>query len=143
MKLIATVVAISAVLMTSFSYAQNSNDDASDKKFWSEVFDLSKSTGKNYCFMLIRNNSDRQVALNRFRISPSEACECTATEATSAMSASPRYLAHIQTLVNSLEKHKGRPPRYEHSSEQDAAIEEYSRTFDESWGNCFMRLKRN
>lgn len=143
MKLIAATFAIFAVLMAPFSYGQNEQNDITDAQFWSEVSDLSKKAGGNYCFMLIRNNSDRQVALNRFRISPSEACECTASEATQAMSASPLYLAHIQTLVNSMEKANGRPPRYKHGREQDAAIEEYSRTFDQSWANCFMRLKRN
>lgn len=143
MRLIAATVAICTAFITPFLYAQNADDYEADRKFWSEISNLVTTTNRNYCFMLIRNNSDRQAGLNRFRISPSEACDCAATEAASAMAASPSYRAYARVLINSLDASTGKPPRFSRDYEQDAAITEASRTFNESWANCFMRLKKN
>lgn len=137
------VIAIIVALISSTAIAETYSDAEADRIIFGEVAKMSATTYRNYCFKLIREQGDRQYALNRFRISPSEACECTTTEATRAMAASPNYRAYARVMVNAIYQSGGQPPRFPHGYEEDAVTVEASRVFDESWGNCFFRLKRD
>lgn len=131
------------MLISSSALAQEYSDAEADRIIMAEISKTSATTYRNYCHNLIREQSDRQIALNRFRISPSGACECASVEATKAMAASPNYRAYGRVMVNSLYASAGEPPRFPHGNEENVAIAEASRVFDESWANCFMRLKKN
>lgn len=142
MRIKAALVLACAMLVQSAALAQNAAREPSDSEILAALRNLSVETGTTYCHQLIRKDSDRQFGLDHFRISPSEACNCAANEATQAMSASPYYNAYLKDLWNAADRHLGKPVRFDEDSEMIAARAEYSRTFDASWRNCVVRLKR-
>ncbi|MGC3964124.1 MAG: hypothetical protein QM803_12565 [Rhodocyclaceae bacterium] len=107
-----------------------------------ELFNLTKQTGNNYCYLLLNKNADRQAAVNQLRISPAQACDCTSTEAARAIEANPQYHAYLRAVIRSADVNRGQPPRFEYNVDQDAAMNEYASIFNRSWENCVRRLAR-
>ena len=114
---------------------------AMDEDTKNEIYDIAKNIGYKYCFSVINNNPERQSALNQLKISPSTACQCASIESANAMEASPSYNAFIRSVIRSSDINNGRKPSFVYEKDQDAAVEVYSKIFNNSWANCVMRLK--
>lgn len=108
-----------------------------------ELYGITKKTSSNFCFVTIQNDSAKSNALNHLRISPSSVCECTSVETTNAMQANPHYHAYLRNLIRNANIQQGQPPSFEYSPDQDIAVTEYTKIFNNSWVNCVTRLKRS
>lgn len=131
-----TILTMAMVVLTNHAFALDQNQ----KK---ELYEIVKETGYNYCFILINKDQDRRTGLNHFKISPTSACQCTSIEAANSMEVSPLYHAYLRNLIRHMNINKGLEPPFEYEEDQDQAVNEYSRIFNNSWANCFMRLKKS
>lgn len=108
-----------------------------------EMYGITKKTSSNFCFITIQNDSAKSDGLNHLKISPSSVCECISIEAANAMQANPHYHAYLRNLIRSANIQQGQPPSFEYSPDQDAAVVEYTKVFNNSWVNCVTRLKKS
>lgn len=143
MRIRSALVLACAILTQPAALAQNAANEPSDREILDALRNLSVEAGTKWCHQLIRTNSDRQFGLNHFLISPSEACNCTANEATQAMSASHYYDAYLKDLWNAFDMNLGKPARWDDNGEMASARIEYSRIFNDSWKNCVYRLAQS
>lgn len=132
MEKVTLAVTLLSLSISVFAANENSKD---------ALYEITQKVAYNYCFLVINKTPARQSALNQLKISPSSACHCASTETANAMEANNLYHAFLRNQIRNADIREGKAPTYAYEKDQDAAVDEFTKIFNNSWENCVMRLK--